>query len=78
MGVDMATQEELIASRMNVDQIARQIGADSLGYLSLQGLTETTGAGERGHCLACFSGCYPVAAADGTGKRMFERQKAVT
>jgi len=72
MGIDMATQEELIAARLSVDEIARHVGADSLGYLSLEGLTETVGPGVRGHCMACFSSDYPVAPMDGTGKKMFE------
>jgi amidophosphoribosyltransferase len=72
MGVDMATRQELIAHRMTVDEIARHIGADSLGYLSLEGLLEAVGRGNGKHCLACFSGDYPVAALAGTGKEAFE------
>jgi amidophosphoribosyltransferase len=72
MGVDMATREELIAARMSVDEIARHIGADSLGYLSLEGLSETVETNRTGHCQACFSGTYPVQAVAGTGKDMFE------
>ncbi len=72
MGVDMATRDELIAARMSVDEIARHIGADSLGYLSLAGLLEAVGPGDGGHCLACFCGEYPVPVVAGTGKGMFE------
>ena len=72
MGVDMATREELIAARLSVDEIARHIGADSLGYLSLEGLSKTVGMERNGHCQACFSGEYPVQAVAGTGKKMFE------
>jgi amidophosphoribosyltransferase len=72
MGVDMATREELIAARLSVDEIARHIGADSLGYLSLEGLSEAVGTERSGHCRACFSGEYPVQAVTGTGKEMFE------
>ena len=72
MGVDMATEEELIASRMSVAEISRHIGADSLGYLSLEGLREIVGLEIGGHCQACFSGDYPVTAMDETGKTMFE------
>jgi len=72
MGVDMATRDELIAARMEVDEIARHLGVDSLGYLSLEGLKETVEQGRTGHCLACFSGEYPVPVATGTDKGMFE------
>jgi amidophosphoribosyltransferase len=72
MGVDMSTREELIAARMSVDEIARHIGADSLGHISLEGLLEAVGPGEGDHCRACFTGEYPVPALAGTGKKMFE------
>ena len=61
MGVDMATRQELIACQMDLDQIARHIGADSLGYLSLEGLREVTNSENYGHCSACFDGDYPLA-----------------
>lgn len=72
MGVDMATQEELIAANMTVDEIARHIGVDSLGYLSLEGLRQVVGTGAGGHCQACFSGVYPVATANDAHKKIFE------
>jgi amidophosphoribosyltransferase len=72
MGVDMATTEELIAHRLDLPEIARHIDADSLGYLSLEGLLAAVGRGNGRHCLACFSGDYPVAALAGSGKELFE------
>jgi amidophosphoribosyltransferase len=72
MGVDMATQDELIAARMDVDEIARHVGVDSLGYLSLEGLVEAVGPRDGGHCMAWFCGEYPVPVVAGTGKGMFE------
>jgi amidophosphoribosyltransferase len=75
MGVDMSTREELIAARMDIDGIARHVGADSLGYLSLEGLLEAVRMERQGHCLACFTGDYPVAAAAGTAKGAFECQR---
>lgn len=72
MGVDMATQEELIAHNLSVAAIAEYVGVDSLGYLSLEGLLDVVGRKSNGHCLACFSGNYPVAAQSGTAKAMFE------
>ena len=72
MGVDMATREELIAHRLTEAEIARHINVDSLGYLSLEGLLEAVGRARGQHCLACFTGDYPVPALAGTGKDMFE------
>jgi amidophosphoribosyltransferase len=72
MGVDMATRAELIAAQMNVDQIARHLGVDSLGYLSLEGLIEAVGVGNGGHCRACFTGDYPLPMPYEIGKTMFE------
>ena len=58
-GVDMATRQELIASQRSVEEIRRHIGADSLGYLSLDGLQRALALGKT-TCLACFNGDYPV------------------
>jgi amidophosphoribosyltransferase len=63
MGVDMATYKQLIANRLDIDQIRDHIKADSLGYLSLPGMLRAIGptqADEHGHCAACFSGQYPI------------------
>lgn len=59
-GVDMATRRELIAARMSVPDIREYIGADSLGYLSVDGLIRAVGAPKDNFCLACFTGDYPV------------------
>ena len=60
MGVDMATRQELIAADKTVDQIAEHIGADSLRYLSLDGLQAAIDRPMEGHCVACFCGDYPL------------------
>ena len=60
LGVDTARREELIAHRMSVEEIARHIGADSLGYLSLPGLFKAVGMGGDKMCSGCFTGEYPV------------------
>jgi amidophosphoribosyltransferase len=60
-GVDTPTREELIAHRMSAAQICEHLGADSLGYLSLEGLRTVEGSGRGGYCEACFSGDYPIA-----------------
>lgn len=59
-GVDMATRGELIAANWTVDEIAAHIGADSLGYLSLDGLERAIGVGQGILCNACFTGKYPI------------------
>jgi len=59
-GVDMATRWELIAAQKSVEEIRKFIGADSLGYLSLEGLVEAIGLPHQELCLACFNGKYPV------------------
>ena len=60
MGVDTGRRAELIAANLSLDGIRRQIGADSLGYLSQDGLLAAVGGDERRHCTACFDGRYPV------------------
>ena len=58
-GVDMATKGELIAARESTEQIRQHIGADSLGYLSLEATAAATGQSEDSLCTACFTGDYP-------------------
>jgi amidophosphoribosyltransferase len=60
MGVDMASQSELIAAHKNLEEIRAHIGADSLAYLSIAGMLEALGE-ESGYCNACFTGEYPFA-----------------
>jgi amidophosphoribosyltransferase len=60
-GVDTPNKEELIAHRMDVEGIRAWLGADSLGYLSLEGLRLVEGEQRGEFCEACFSGDYPVA-----------------
>ncbi len=59
-GVDMATRRELIASQKSVEEIRQWVGADTLGYLSLDGLIKSIGLPELTFCTACFTGDYPV------------------
>ncbi len=80
MGVDMATHEELIAHRMRVDEICAHIGADSLAYLSHEGMMQAVAAGTSsdagGHCGACFSGQYPLDVSAWMSKKAAERKNA--
>jgi len=60
-GIDTPTREELLASHQSIEEIRRYITADSLGYLSWDGLYSFMGNGQRdGFCDACFTGNYPV------------------
>jgi amidophosphoribosyltransferase len=59
-GVDMATRWELIAAQKSVEEIRDFIGADSLGYISMDGLIEAVGLPEDLFCRACFTGDYPT------------------
>ena len=59
-GIDTPSREELIAANLQVDEIARHIGVDSLGYLSLDGMLSAVPDGPQGFCHACFSGDYPT------------------
>lgn len=59
-GVDMATRRELIAAQKSIPEICSFIGADSLGYLSIEGLIRSVGAPRGTFCLACFTGDYPI------------------
>jgi amidophosphoribosyltransferase len=60
MGVDMATRQELIAANRSLEDICHITGADSLGYLSVEGLMKVVGGTRGGFCDACFTGNYPV------------------
>jgi amidophosphoribosyltransferase len=59
-GIDMSTREEMIAHGRTVEEVAVELGADSLHYLSLEGVYEAIGGSRGEHCDACFSGDYPL------------------
>ena len=58
-GIDIPNEDQLIANNRTVEEICKNIGADSLGYLSIEDLKEMSGG--RNICDACFSGNYPIA-----------------
>ncbi|NCQ35092.1 amidophosphoribosyltransferase [bacterium] len=70
-GIDTPVRNELIASSHTVEEIATYLRVDSLAYLSLSGLLEATGEGDR-YCDACFTGNYPVSFAEMSGKLVFD------
>jgi len=77
-GVDMAKRDDLIASRMDIEQIRKHIGADSLGYLSLDGMIRATGGTPDEYCAACFTGDYLVPVQLELTKGVLEKEAAAT
>ena len=72
-GIDFATRAELIAGHLSPEQICASIGADSLGYVSLEGLTEASEIPASRLCRACFDGQYPIPVAeDDRGKHVLD------
>ncbi|MGQ0668997.1 MAG: amidophosphoribosyltransferase [Actinomycetota bacterium] len=73
-GIDMSSRSELVASDLSVEEVREFIGADSLGYLSLEGMVAATGSPKGDFCRACFDGDYPIPTSDHAGKFVLERQ----
>jgi amidophosphoribosyltransferase len=73
-GIDFATRAELIANGLDEDEICASIGADSLGYISLEGMIEATRQPASSLCQACFTGEYPIPLPDESllGKHLLE------
>jgi len=59
-GVDTSSRSQLIAAECSVEEIRKMTGADSLGYLSLEGLLKTPVGAKCGFCTGCFTGKYPM------------------
>lgn len=73
-GIDMGERESLVAHGRTMEEIRRELGADTLGYLSLDGLLRA--AGERNRCLGCLTGRYPVSVDNASGKDALEIEAA--
>ncbi|MEX0755203.1 MAG: amidophosphoribosyltransferase [Actinomycetota bacterium] len=73
-GIDFSTRQELVASDLDVDEIRSFVGADTLGYLSLDGMVEATGGRKEDFCRACFDGEYAIPIPEGAGKFLLEEQ----
>jgi amidophosphoribosyltransferase len=73
-GIDMPTRQELIGADLTVDQVSDYVAADSLGYLSLDGMVEAAGGGKERFCRACFDGEYPIEIPVHAGKFVLEDQ----
>ncbi len=78
-GIDFASRAELIATGLGVDEVRQAIGADSLGYLSEDGMIGATEQPRERLCTACFTGKYPIPLPDAhhLGKNLLERPTAV-
>jgi amidophosphoribosyltransferase len=72
-GIDTPDKKQLIASRMTVRQIEKFIGADSLAYLSLDGLIKASRIKSNKLCISCFTGKYPMPVQGGFRKDVFEK-----
>ena len=73
-GTDIDSAEDLIATRHTVEEIARIIGVDSLGYLSLEHTGQLAGAGAEGFCTSSFGGGYPTAVPSAGQKDRFSQK----
>ena len=73
-GIDFATRAELVASGLDVEGVRRSIGADTLGYISLDGLVAASEQPRTRLCMACFDGTYPIPLPDEArlGKHLLE------
>lgn len=67
-GIDTPDSKELVASRLSIENIRQNIGADSLGFLSIEGLKQAVGLPGEPYCMACFSGKYPAGRPKGEGE----------
>ncbi|MDQ3587368.1 MAG: amidophosphoribosyltransferase [Actinomycetota bacterium] len=78
-GIDMSTVEEMVAHGRTVEEIATELGCDTLAYLSLDGVYEAIRGSRETHCDACFSGDYPLERTDAAnGKFALEELAVIT
>jgi amidophosphoribosyltransferase len=76
-GIDTPERSELLAANMDLETIRAFVGADSLGYLSVEGMHEAAGKDLGSACHACFGGAYPVkwSASGGVQRRLFDKER---
>jgi amidophosphoribosyltransferase len=74
-GIDFPDPKKLIANQYTLKEIAGYLGADSVGYLSVEGMAKATGQPLNSLCLACFTGDYPVPIPEGSGKYIMGKQR---
>ena len=71
-GIDTPSKKNLIAANFSIEEIKDKIGADSLAYISIEGLWESIGLGGENICAACFNGAYPIELKEEPKKNIFE------
>ena len=71
-GTDIDSKDNLVACKMSIPEICSYIGADSLGYLSVESVNKIANGAKCGFCDACFTGNYPVDPPQATDKNKFE------
>jgi amidophosphoribosyltransferase len=72
-GIDMATYSELIGARLDPEEIAAEVGADSVSYLSVEDYVGETGMPRNKLCLGCVTGEYPTPLANRLSREMRDR-----
>ena len=77
-GIDFPDSEKLLANQCTLDQIRDYLGADSIGYLDVEGMVRATGQPEENFCLACFTGDYPSPVNPTIDKFIMERRQQRT
>lgn len=73
-GIDFPDPDKLLANQCSMDQIREYLGADSIGYLDVEGMVRATGQSVNDFCLACFTGDYPIPVDPRTDKYIMERR----
>lgn len=73
-GIDTPSRRHLVAANHSIDNISEMIGADSLGYISVEGLIDAIGLSKNDLCTACFDGCYPMEVPKSCNKYVFEKE----
>ncbi len=73
-GIDTPSKKNLIGAMMTTEEICKEIGADSLAYISIEGLIESIGMGKENLCAACFNGNYPMEVPKMGHKFVFEKR----
>jgi amidophosphoribosyltransferase len=74
-GIDFPDRRKLMAANYSIDEIRKYLNADSLAYLSLDGMVQATGHSKSSFCMACYDGVYPVAYDQSLDKEIIERRR---
>jgi amidophosphoribosyltransferase len=74
-GIDFPDPKKLIANQYTMKEIAGYLGADTVGYLSIEGMVKATGQPMNSLCMACFDGNYPVPIPEESGKYVMGKQR---